>query len=295
MNEAKSRQRRRSESSRLRSDGPLASPAAAIFQRRLSARAGINVAYATALGDPYSDGILALASAEGVATGLILRVPGRRPGLCLIDNDAGGKRHFTIGGRKRPGVSFRLPDWARGRRQLASGAHDLFLRRDASPIPIPDLAAGGCRLARQQYQITLDGNFRPTAGRAPAFRTRAVFLEGLKRVDIALPTMTTGRVWGDQARGPVDRLQAFASARLSSKRTHSALVATSGEREFVPVPQVVEPVDATAVGDSFNAGYLAARLSNEGPLTAAAAAHRLAGEKIRHHGAIMPRADARVH
>ena len=44
------------------------------------ARAGIDVGFATALGDdPYSDSILALAAAEGIATDLILRVPGRLP------------------------------------------------------------------------------------------------------------------------------------------------------------------------------------------------------------------------
>ena len=42
------------------------------------ARAGVDVAFATALGDDaYSDSITALAAAEGVATSLMLRVPGR--------------------------------------------------------------------------------------------------------------------------------------------------------------------------------------------------------------------------
>jgi 2-dehydro-3-deoxygluconokinase len=46
------------------------------------ARAGIDVAFATALGDdPYSDGIVALATAEGVETDLMLRTPGRLPAL----------------------------------------------------------------------------------------------------------------------------------------------------------------------------------------------------------------------
>src|SRR5580698_851438 len=49
------------------------------------ARAGIDVAFATAVGDdPYSDSIVALAAAEGVATNLVLRVPGRLPALCMV-------------------------------------------------------------------------------------------------------------------------------------------------------------------------------------------------------------------
>src|SRR3954469_483336 len=59
------------------------------------ARAGVPIAYATALGDdPYSDGILALASAEGIGPDLMLRVPGRMPGLYLIETDPKGERRF---------------------------------------------------------------------------------------------------------------------------------------------------------------------------------------------------------
>ena len=59
------------------------------------ARRGMDVAYATALGDdPYSDGILALAAAEGVGADLMLRVPGRLPGLYLIETNPAGERTF---------------------------------------------------------------------------------------------------------------------------------------------------------------------------------------------------------
>src|SRR5438067_8139387 len=54
------------------------------------ARAGIDVAYATALGDDrYSTGIVQLAAAEGVASDLMLRLPGRLPGLYVIETDRG--------------------------------------------------------------------------------------------------------------------------------------------------------------------------------------------------------------
>src|SRR5262245_3028229 len=71
--------------------------------------------------------------------------------------------------------------------------------------------------------------------------------------------------------------------------------AGGGRSEFIPVPEVVVPVDTTAAGDSFNAAYIAARMSGQGPADAAAAAHRLAAQVIRHRGALMPRAAAAVH
>jgi len=104
-------------------------------------------------------------------------------------------------------------------------------------------------------------------------------------------------LWGDPSpEATVERLQAFGVAEIVVKNgPNSALLAAGGRREFIPVPEVVVPVDATAVGDSFNAAYLAARLTGSAPEAAAAAAHLLAAEKIRHRGAIMPRAASAVH
>ncbi|MFY8106071.1 MAG: PfkB family carbohydrate kinase, partial [Elstera sp.] len=52
----------------------------------------------------------------------------------------------------------------------------------------------------------------------------------------------------------------------------------------------VKPVDTTAAGDSFAAGYLAARLAGNPADASALAAHRLASAVIQHPGAIIPKA-----
>ena len=82
------------------------------------ARAGIDVSYATALGDdPYSDGIVSMAAAEGIETDLMLRVPGRLPGLYLIETDPKGERRFRYWRGKAPARElFELPDWERSPR-----------------------------------------------------------------------------------------------------------------------------------------------------------------------------------
>ena len=59
--------------------------------------------------------------------------------------------------------------------------------------------------------------------------------------------------------------------------------------------EILVPVDPTAAGDGFNAGYLAARLSGSAPAQAASAAHRLAGDIISHPGALLPRSAAAMH
>jgi 2-dehydro-3-deoxygluconokinase len=267
------------------------------------ARAGASVAYATALGDErYSDRILALMSAEGIATDVVLRVPGRTPGLYLIETGEGGERSFTYWRDSAPARElFEFPEWGRIAAGLLNARMIYF-----SGITLSLYSNAGLgrfiailELARKNgAKVVFDGNFRPKGWKGDIARTRAVFIEALKRIDIALPTYDDEAVlWGDPSpESTVDRLQAFGIGEIAVKNgPHSALVAGDGRREFVPVAEVIEPLDTTAAGDSFNAGYLAARLAGEPPVAAASAGHRLAAQKLRHRGAIMPRSSAPMH
>jgi 2-dehydro-3-deoxygluconokinase len=267
------------------------------------ARAGLDVGFASALGDdPYSDAVLAFAAAEGISLGLVLRIPGRLPGLSMIDQDAaGGRRRHDWHGSAPARNLFELPDWSRVAEGLLTAKLIYF-----SGITLSLYSSTGLgrflaviEMARQNgAKIAFDGNFRPRGWKGDLTRTRTVFMEALKRCDIAMPTYDDEAVlWGDPSpEATVERLQAFGIAEIVVKNgPNSALVAAAGSSEFIPVPEVVVPVDTLAAGDSFNAAYIAARLAGDGPHVAAAAAHRLAGQVIRHPGAIMPRAAAVMH
>ncbi|MGH6768116.1 MAG: sugar kinase [Xanthobacteraceae bacterium] len=267
------------------------------------ARAGIETAFATALGDdPYSDRILALATSEGVAGDLMLRVRGRLPGLYLIETDPKGERVFHYWRESSPARElFDLSDWGLVAESLLKAKLVYF---SGITLSLYSNAALGrflaiVEMARQQgAKIAFDGNFRPRGWKGDLTRTRTVFMEALKRVDIAMPTYDDEAVlWGDPSpEATVDRLQAFGIGEIVVKNgPNSALVVSDGSSEFIPVPEVIVPVDTTAAGDSFNAAYIAARLSGDGPAVAASAAHRLAAQVIRHPGAIMPRPMAALH
>ena len=267
------------------------------------ARAGIEVALATALGDdPYSDRILALAAAENVGRDLVLRRPGRLPGLCLIGADQSQAHQSHYWRDAAPARElFDFPEWAVVAQGLLAARMIYFSGITLSLYSNVGLGRflAVVEMARKNgAKVAFDGNFRAHGWNTDHARTRAVFMEALKRVDIALPSFEDeATVWGD--RGPeatVDRLQAFGIEEIVVKNgPNGAVLASAERRDHVPVPEVVVPVDATAAGDGFNAGYLAARLAGQQPIDAVFAAHQLAGQVIRHRGAIMPRQNAAVH
>lgn len=266
------------------------------------ARRGLPVAFASALGDdPYSDQIVTLAATEGIDTSLVARVSGRLPGLCLIETNPAGERvPYAWRDGSPAGQLFELPNWGRIAEAMI-GARIIYF--SGITLSIYSNTGLGRFLAVLESareagaKIVFDGNYRPRNWNGDLQRTRKVFVETLKRVDIALPTYDDeALLWGDPSPdATIERLQAFGISEIAIKNgANSALVAAGGHREAIPVPDVVVPIDRTAAGDSFNAGYMAARLADENPSDAVIAGHKLASEVILHTGAILPRS-SRAH
>jgi 2-dehydro-3-deoxygluconokinase len=143
-------------------------------------------------------------------------------------------------------------------------------------------AAGG--------QVAFDTNFRP-AGWPDRDEARAAFDEATRRADVVLPTLDDERaLFGvEDAEACIRRLHGLGPAEIVVKLgSEGCEVSSAAFRGRIAAEPVEEVVDSTAAGDSFNAGYLAARLLGAGPDAAAGLGNRVAGRVVAHPGAVIP-------
>ena len=261
------------------------------------ARLGVQVDYVTALGtDPFSEEMLSAWGAEGVGTGLVARVPGRMPGLYLIRTDAAGERSFFYWRDTAPVRQLLdLPEM--GEIAVAIAAAGLVYLSGITlslfdPASRDRLFALLARARAAGALIAFDTNFRPRGWPDRAEAQRA-FNQAFRASDVVLAGVEDDALLygsSDPERLAV-RLQAAGVAEAVVKLGEPAChVVFAGGAEHVAAVPVASVVDTTAAGDSFAAGYLAARRAGRTPAEAARAGHRLAGAVIGHRGAIIPRA-----
>lgn len=262
------------------------------------ARAGIEVAYATALGDDtFSDQIIALGTAEGVDMSLVQRAHAKVPGLYLITTDDAGERSFHYWRDTAPARAlFEAEGWQEAAAALVGDSAIYFSGITLSLYSnqglgrfLATLEMAGAAGARRIF----DGNFRPRGWGGDLGRARTVFAEAMKRSSMALPTFEDeAALWGDASpAATIERITTYGVSEVVVKTgAGGCVVHAEGRTVSVPVERALTPLDTTGAGDSFNAGYLAARLGGAAPEAAAVAGHRLAAEVIMHRGAIIPRA-----
>ena len=259
------------------------------------ARLGVGAEYISALGDdPLSDEMIAGWAAEGVGTKRVVRLPGKLPGLYMIQTDDKGERQF---------FHWRDSAAARSLMDLPQTPEILDALADYDVVYLSAItlslygAEGRARLfaalrrAREHgARLAFDTNFR-ARGWPDLDVARGAFREAFATADIVLastedllplyPGMTSEALL---ARVPGAEVVLKLSEPASILRLEGSPYPIKAKPVEAPV------VDTTAAGDSFAAAYLAARLVGADPLEAARAGHRLAGVVVCHPGAIIPRA-----
>ena len=268
----------------------------ALYLARLGSQA-LAVHYVTALGqDGFSSQMLAAWQQEGIHTDWVQRLADKAPGLYLIDTAADGERSFTYW-RSDAAARYWLAQ-PEGEAILAAlGQCDLVYVSGISLAILPPasrqrllegLAAAHARGAR----IAFDNNYRPRLWQDKETAKEA-YTAILRLADIALLTLDDAQaLWGDaEVETCLARSQGFGVGEIVVKRgSEPCLVVTAAQRiEIAALRLSAEQViDTTAAGDSFSAGYLAARLQGADVTDAARAGHRLAAAVIQYPGAIIP-------
>ncbi len=258
-------------------------------------RLGLQTDYVTNLGDdPYSQEIMQRMTKEKIGTSMIQILAGRSPGLYIIRNTLNGEREFFYWRKEAP-------------------ARDLFATNEVSENLFQKLKLCDCiylsgitlaiigeqsrkhlinilnKLRAIGVTIAFDSNYRPRLWRDKQEAQQAMF-EIMQHTDIALLTLDDELLlWGDDTiEGCKTRYANCSLRELILKRgAEDAVIITANSQIHIPVPSVANVIDTTGAGDTFNAGYLAARLQNASAEDAAKQGIRCAGIIIRYRGAII--------
>lgn len=262
----------------------------AVYLARCGAATGVRASYVTALGDDgFSSGMLARWQADGVATDWVRRLPGRLPGLYLIEVDERGERHFSYWRDQAAARSlFEAPTTPF---EASLDAVDALYFSGISLAILPPagrerLLAAAARLRRRGGRVAFDNNYRPRLWPDAAV-ARAAFAQAYALADLAFVTLDDEAArHGD---GSVEAALALPCAEVVVKRGAGSTLVRVGEEPVAEAPTDSVPVvDTTAAGDSFAGGYLALRLAGAGPQAAARFGNRLAARVIQHRGALIP-------
>lgn len=260
-------------------------------------RLGVPTSYITALGDdPHSDWLLGQWHQEGIDTELIPRYKNRQPGLYWIATDDTGERSFTYWRQESPArqlfdneshIQHIYQSTIRKRMIYLSGITlSLYSKTGYKRLSsfLTELrSAGGI--------ICFDGNYRPSLWQSTADARRR-FESTVRLSDIVLPTFEDERsLFGDQTpQETAARLSNWGVREVAIKLgAQGCLVVQDDGLCLVATKSINRPVDTTAAGDSFNAGYLSARYKGLSVKNAAEKGNELASVVIMHNGAIIPR------
>lgn len=260
------------------------------------ARLGLPTRYCTVLGtDAESEWMITQWQREKIDCSTVFRAENRRPGLYWIKTDERGERSFSYWRSDSPARE--LFDDPRRVETLTAHLASLGFCY-LSGITLSLYSSHGREallemlrtLKAQGVCIVFDSNYRSQSWPSADAAQQAI-LTTSALADIVMPSFDDeAALFGDPApEVTLDRYTALGVREIVLKdAARGAVIRTSSTDFAIPAAQNIQVIDSTAAGDSFNAGYLAARYFGAEPEAAATWGHQLASHVIRHKGAIIP-------
>ncbi|MGA0565448.1 sugar kinase [Ancylobacter sp. VNQ12] len=266
--------------------------------RALADPGELGVRYVTSVGDDRLSGdLVRFIDSAGIDTASIRRVPARTVGLYMITL-TGHERAFTYW-RDTAAARLLAEDGA----ALAAALTEVdcvYLSGITLAILSPEhrrtLLDVLARVRARGGMIAFDGNVRLRLW--PDVDAMRAGLElGYRAATIALPTFPDEKELFQDAspEACAARIAGYGVPEVVVKDgAEPCILRIAGSSHIVPAIKVDAPVDTTGAGDSFNAGYLAGRLSGLEPVDAARLGHRVAARVICTPGALIDMAELRA-
>lgn len=268
----------------------------ALYLARLSTWHGARVRFVTALGtDPISEWLVSCWTNEGIDVGGVTRIAGCLPGLYWVQVDDAGERRFLYWRSQSAARQLMGDDTPEAWARRHAGCAVVVLSGITLAILAPDARKRlllATRILRSEGALVVfDPNYRPalwTSSKA----ARQWIASAVDVSDVVIMSTDDGRgIWpGSTAEKIFEEIVGRGAREVVIRDGSGPCIARAGGRSIEVSPKrCVRVVDTTAAGDSFNAGYIAARLVGHSIHLALRLGHSLAAGVIRHRGAITPR------
>ena len=250
-----------------------------------------DIQYLTHVGkDRLSNRMVSFLASSGIGSDFVIHRDDGTLGMYLIEIDQHGERSFVYW--RSQSAARRLADEPT---RLKSAMHQadvvyfsgitLAILPPASRINFIEAISA---LDRERVKVVFDPNLRPRLWNSSDTLRKSV-TEAANLASIILPSFEDeATIFGDaNPAATIARYRSAGAAEVVVKNGGDTIHAYASSGHFEHQPRSVSVTDSTAAGDSFNAGYLTARLSGADVLEALASGARVSERVVQSAGALV--------